>query len=179
MQTPDGGLRDPLGSKLEAILDLPSHHTATALATTARKQHPLRVERARRELHGRSVPCVGVADILVRWATAAGNLELMPTPWDVRPMSVGASEVAKLSPSDRCASQVNLVKQMCRSVTDRGCDVRPDNALSTGRSTLARAVVVLSSYLSNPVPAPVPSCSHATSLYYFALLCEQTALRVH
>ena len=66
---------------LKAILDFLPHHTATALATSARKQHLVRLERIRRELLARSMPCVVVA------CKSAGYLELVPTPLDMRSTS--------------------------------------------------------------------------------------------
>ena len=72
VQTPDGGLKRSLTS-CRTVPRVP-------LATSARKQHPVRLERARRELLPRSMPCVVIAWLVAHWAEAAGVLELVPTP---------------------------------------------------------------------------------------------------
>ena len=74
-QATDGGLRYTSANNLDAILNFLPHHSSTALATSARTQHLVRLERIRRKLLARSMPCVVVAWLLAHWAKAAKYLK--------------------------------------------------------------------------------------------------------
>ena len=99
------------------------HHSATALATSARKQSPDYLDRTRVVLLSSSLSCCW---LLLHWAKAAEYLERIPTPQAMRASVASSASPSSLSSSDHGEAQVALVRQTCWRATHRGSDVRPD-----------------------------------------------------
>ena len=102
-------------STLEDLLVFSPHHTATALATSARKQTPQHLERKR-------VALLKIA----HWTNAASFVSFITEPPAMRSLFRVIREPPALPPSDRVRAQEVLVKQLRRRATHWGSDVRLD-----------------------------------------------------
>ena len=98
------------------------------MATSARKQHPQRLERARVALLSHSYSFTVVAWFLAHWPMAAGYLSSISEPLAMRLLSVSSDCLRSLSPSECSQAHEMLVKQIFRRVTHRGSDVRLDSS---------------------------------------------------
>ena len=81
---------------LKNSLQYLSHHTATSMATSARKQAPLHLERTRVSLFSSSFSCAMIAWLTGHWAEAAGYLTPNPNLLSLRPCSVSQHQLSVL-----------------------------------------------------------------------------------
>ena len=98
------------------------------MATSARKQAPLHLERTRVSLLSSSISCAMIAGLMGHWAKAAGYLTSIPNLLSLRSCSVSIESPKSPTSAEHIEAQKVLVKQMCCRATHNSSDVRLDTS---------------------------------------------------
>ena len=90
-------LLDSSAKELENSLQFLTYHTATAMATSARKQKPHRLEQTRISLLSGSFCCAVVVWLVAHWGKASGYLTTIPDLLSLRSCTVSAENLHSLT----------------------------------------------------------------------------------